>query len=141
MMEKMIKTYSELVTLTEFLERFEYLKLKGVVGDTIFGGSRFLNQTLYRSREWRRTRDLVIIRDNACDLAHPDYEILNNSVTIHHINPLTIDQVSNSDPIIFDLEFLVCVSNDTHRAIHYGTTELLPKAPIARYAGDTCPWR
>ena len=136
----MSKCYSELILLPTFEERYEYLKLSGQVGFETFGPERYLNQILYRSPEWRHVRREVIIRDEGCDLAHPEFEIF-DKILIHHINPITIDDVKNRDPKIFDMENLITVSHNTHNAIHYGSADLLPVLPPERYPGDTCPWK
>lgn len=136
----MYKTYSELIQFKNFEDRFNYLKLVGSVGEVTFGGHRFLNQTLYQSPEWKSTRRKVIVRDNGCDLAHEDYTI-HGSVYIHHINPITIDDIMERRLCVFDLENLVCVSFRTHQAIHYGDEELLPKSLVVRRKNDTCLWR
>lgn len=134
------KTYSELIKKVSFEERFKYLSLDGIVGDTTFGGHRYLNQTLYQTYKWKKTRQEVILRDNGCDLAHEDYPI-SGSVYIHHINPITIDDILEERPCVFDLENLICSSFRTHNAIHYGCEDLLPKRVISRTKNDTCPWR
>lgn len=136
----MYKTYSEMIKMDSFEKRFEYLKLSGLVGEATFGGHRYLNQMLYQSDKWKSARREVILRDNGCDLAHPDYQI-NGSVYIHHINPITIDDILQERPCVFDLENLVSVSFRTHNAIHYGNSDLLPKGPVARTKNDTCLWR
>lgn len=135
-----IKTYSEVMALPTFLERFEYLKLGGKVGAATFGFDRYLNQTLYRSPEWKRFRRDMIIRDNGRDLACEDYEI-HGKILLHHIDPLTIDDVVNRDPKIFDPENVICVSLNTHNAIHYGDKDLLLTDFITRTKNDTCPWK
>lgn len=137
---KSIKSYSELITLPTFEERFEYLKLDGVVGQSTFGYDRYLNQILYNSYEWRKFRRDIIIRDNGCDLAHPDFE-LKESITIHHINPITVDDILNRHPKVFDLNNVISSSDRTHKAIHYGDKSLLILAPIQRVKYDTCPWK
>lgn len=135
-----IRTYSELITLPTFIERFRYLKLNGSVGMDTFGHDRYLNQILYHSEEWRRFRREVIMRDNGCDLGHEDYEI-HGKIIIHHINPITVEDVLRRDPKIFDFENVICVSLRTHNAIHYGDESLLITEPIERTPYDTCPWR
>ena len=135
-----IKSYSELITLPTFEERFEYLRLNGTVGSETFGHDRYLNQTLYRSPEWKRFRHKIIIRDNGCDLACEGYEIY-EKVLIHHINPITIKDILERNPMVFDPENVVCTILNTHNAIHYGDDSLIIKAPIQRYKNDTCPWR
>lgn len=135
-----IRTYSELITLPTFLERFEYLKLGGRVGTETFGYDRYLNQTLYRSPEWKRFRRDMIVRDNGLDLACEDYEI-HGKILLHHIDPLTPEDVINRHPKIFDPENVICVSLNTHNAIHYGDKDLLLTDFITRTKHDTCPWK
>ena len=134
-----IRSYSELVKLDNFLDRFEYLKLSGVVGAETFGFDRYLNQALYSSPEWKKSRRNTVLRDNGCDLGLEDYPL--NRALVHHMNPITLEQIENRDPIIFDEEFLITVSHNTHNAIHYGDQTLLPKPLIERRPGDTLLWR
>lgn len=135
-----IKTYSELITIPTFEERFEYLQLKGSVGKDTFGYDRYLNQVLYRSPEWKRLRNQIIIRDDGCDLACDGYDIY-DKVLIHHLNPITVEDVLARSRKVFDPDNLVCVSHNTHNAIHYGDVDLLVTGPIIRTKNDTCPWR
>lgn len=135
-----IKTYSELITIPTFEERFEYLQLKGSVGKDTFGYDRHLNQVLYRSHEWKRLRNQIIIRDCGCDLACEGYDI-HSKVLIHHLNPITVEDVLARSRKVFDPDNLVCVSHNTHNAIHYGDMDLLVTGPIIRTKNDTCPWR
>lgn len=135
-----IKSYSAVILLPTLEERFEYLKLKGKVGAETFGYDRYLNQVLYHDHEWRRIRNDVIIRDNGCDLGVEGHEI-RGRILVHHINPITIDDVKFRRYCVFDLDNLICTSHDTHNAIHYGDVNLLPKNPIERKPNDTCPWR
>ena len=135
-----IKTYSELITIPTFEERFEYLQLKGSVGKDTFGYDRYLNQVLYRSPEWKRLRNQIIIRDNGCDLACDGYDVY-GKVLIHHLNPITVEDVLARSRKVFDPDNLVCVSHSTHNAIHYGDVDLLVTGPIIRTKNDTCPWR
>ena len=135
-----IRTYSELITIPTFEERFEYLQLKGSVGKDTFGYDRHLNQVLYRSPEWKRLRNQIIIRDCGCDLACEGYDIY-NKVLIHHLNPITVEDVLARSRKVFDPDNLVCVSHNTHNAIHYGDVDLLVAGPIIRTKNDTCPWR
>lgn len=135
-----IKTYSELITIPTFEERFEYLQLKGSVGKDTFGYDRYLNQVLYRSPEWKRLRNQIIIRDGGCDLACEGYAIY-GKVLIHHLNPITVEDVLARSRKVFDPDNLVCVTHNTHNAIHYGDAELLITGPIIRTKNDTCPWR
>ena len=137
---KIIKTYSELITLQTFEDRFNYLQLRGEVGKSTFGHNRYLNQILYNSPEWRRFRNEIIIRDNGCDLACDGYEIYGR-VLIHHINPITVEDIVNRNPMVFDPENVITTVHSTHNAIHYGDESLLPKSPIERKQNDTCPWR
>ena len=135
-----IRTYSELITIPTFEERFEYLQLKGSVGKDTFGYDRYLNQVLYRSPEWKRLRNQIIIRDGGCDLACDGYDIY-DKVLIHHLNPITVEDVLTRSRKVFDPDNLVCVSHSTHNAIHYGDMDLLVTGPIIRTKNDTCPWR
>ena len=136
----MILTYSELISIPSFEERFKYCQLKGQVGIDTFGFDRYLNQNLYRSPQWRSLRNQIIIRDNGCDLAHLDHPV-NKRILIHHLNPITEQDVLNESSVLFDPENLICVSHMTHNAIHYGSEDLLPKGEITRLPNDTCPWR
>lgn len=136
----MIRTYSELVSLPSYLDRYKYLKIGSKVGVATFGFNRYLNQSFYQSSAWKRVRDQVIIRDDGCDLAHADYPIAGR-IYIHHINPIQIDDLEDFNPDILDPSNLVCVSFDTHQAIHYGDESLLPKDPIERFENDQIPWR
>lgn len=135
-----IRTYTELIKLPTFIERFRYLRLTGAVGVDTFGFDRYLNQFLYRSEDWKRLRREVILRDNGCDLAIPDRYITGRLI-VHHLNPLTIDDVKNRSDFVLNPEYLVCVSHITHNAIHYGDEDLLTQDPIERKKNDTCPWR
>lgn len=135
-----MRTYSELILLTTFEERFQYLKLGGTVGQITFGYERYLNQLLYISDEWKRCRRKVIIRDLGCDLACEGYE-LQDKILIHHMNPITVDDILQRNPRVFDLENLICTSHNTHNAIHYGDESLLLRAPIVRTKNDMCPWK
>ena len=135
-----IKTYSELITLPTFLERYRYLRIGGKVGKKTFGFDRYLNQLFYKDPEWLAARDLAIIRDDGCDLAMSDRRI-RSRILVHHINPITIDDILARDPKLFDLENLICTIKNTHDAIHYGDESLLLEDPIERTMNDTCPWR
>lgn len=135
-----MKTYSELINLDSFEKRFNYLNLAGTIGDETFGYNRIFNQQLYHSSEWRRVRNGIILRDNACDLGVSGYEI-HGRIYIHHINPIALSDITNGSDALFDPENLICVSKQTHDAIHYGSIDTLPKIPIERTPGDTCPWR
>ena len=136
----MIRAYKELIRIPTFEGRYEYLRLGGSVGKATFGYDRYLNQHLYRSQRWRRVRDEVITRDEACDLAHPDFE-LNELIIVHHMNPITLEDIEENRPEVFDLRFLVCVSDSTHKAIHYGDSSLLRLLPLERRPNDTAPWK
>ena len=135
-----LKSYRNLILLPTILDRFEYLRIKANVGDPTFGFDRFINQDFYQSREWRQVRMKVIARDEGCDLGMPDYPI-GGKVIIHHINPITAEDIENASDLLFDLDNLICVSESTHNAIHFGDETLLPAEPIIRRPGDTCPWR
>lgn len=135
----MIRSYSELKQLISFEDRYEYLRIKGQVGETTFGFDRYLNQILYTSKRWRKTRDDIIIRDNGCDLGVEGHEIY-SSIIVHHINQITVEDVELDRDILYDPEFLICTIFQTHNAIHYGDASLLPRAPIERRRNDTCPW-
>lgn len=134
-----MRTYSELITLPTFIERYEYLKLGGRVGEDTFGWERYLNQTFYRSNEWKRIRRVVIIRDNGCDLGVDGYEI-NSRIYIHHINPIGAEDIANVTEFLFDPEYLISTSFNTHQAIHYGDESLLITEPIVRTKDDTKLW-
>ena len=137
----MKKTYSELMRLNTFEERFEYLRMNGQVGQQTFGGRRPLNQYFYKkSTRWRKTRDKVIMRDNACDLGIPGRE-LNNYIFIHHINPISDEDILNDADILYDPENLISTSLNTHNAIHYSDDSVLVKNPVQRRKNDTCPWK
>ena len=136
----MTRTYSELIKLETFKELFEYVSLSGNVADTTFGGSRYLNQIFYKTKEWKDLRNLIIIRDNGCDLALPNRPII-GPIYIHHLNPITKDDILNRNPIIVNPENLICVSFDTHQAIHYGDFSLIDDDMVIRRANDTCPWK
>lgn len=132
-----VRTYTEMARLPTFEERYAYLRLAGIVGESTFGFDRYLNQALYRSRAWKKVRDQVIIRDNGCDLGIED-RLITDRIIVHHMNPLVVDEVEERDEDIFNPEFLVCVSPATHNAIHYGDERLLTKSDIVeRRPGDT----
>ena len=135
-----IRTYSQLKRLQTFEERYDYLKLGGVVGEDTFGFDRYMNQNFYRSREWKRVRDEVIMRDNGCDLGVDGREI-RGKILIHHMNPITSEDIHRVSDYLLNPEYLICVTHRTHNAIHYGDERLLVTAPIERTQNDTCPWR
>lgn len=137
---KMIRTYSELCKFRTFQERFDYLKLDGVVGETIFGFERYLNQVFYQSGEWKAARRKVINRDNGCDLGLEGYDIM-GIIYVHHINPITPEDIRNRSTFLLDPEFLICTSRLTHEAITLGAQDLLPKPLAERFPNDTCPWK
>lgn len=136
-----IRTYSELSKLRTFKERYEYLKLSSVVGEDTFGYDRYLNQQFYKSKAWKRVRDQVIIRDNGCDLGIDD-KYINSRIYVHHMNPITKSDIINLTEYLLNPEYLICVSKNTHDAIHYGSEELLyTNHMVERRPNDTCPWR
>jgi hypothetical protein len=136
-----IKTYSELITIPTFIERYEYLRIGGKIGEETFGFDRYINQIFYSSYEWKKFRRDMIIRDMGCDLAVSDYEI-KGLIILHHLNPIAIDDITmRRIEVLLNPENVVCVSFNTHNAIHYGDDSLLIKEPIMRTKNDTCPWR
>lgn len=137
---KIIRTYSELITLPTFEERYRYLRLAGRVGEETFGFDRYLNQVFYKSEEWLSIRDHIIARDNGCDLGIEGREI-RSRIFIHHMNPITVDDILQRSDFLLNPEYLICTVKNTHDAIHYGDEDLLIKDPIERTKNDTCPWR
>lgn len=137
----MIRTYTELSKLKTFEERFEYLRLDGEVGKETFGFDRIFNQQFYRSVEWRRVRDQVIIRDCGCDLGVPGHEIYGQRILIHHMNPISLEDLERRSEILMNPEYLITTIHNTHQAIHYGDADLLIKLPRERTKNDTCPWK
>ena len=135
-----IKTYSELMTFPTFEERYEYLRLKGRVGEETFGFDRYLNQVFYKSKEWRSVRDYVIARDNGCDLGMEGYEIF-GQILIHHMNPITKEDILQRKDVLLNPEYLITTVKNTHDAILYGDGSMLVTSPIERRKNDTCPWR
>lgn len=135
-----IRTYSELITIPTFRGRYEYLKLKGLVGQETFGYDRYINQVFYKSREWMDIRDYVIVRDNGCDLGIPGHEI-HERILIHHMNPITKEDILRRSEFLLDPEYLISTIKLTHDAIHYGDEQLLMDEPIVRTKNDTCPWK
>lgn len=137
----MIRTYSELIQLPTFEERFRYLKLDGNVAESTFGFDRYLNQQFYRSREWRRLRDEIIVRDNGCDLGINEFPIY-GKILIHHMNPISSKDILDMTDYLLNPEYLICTVYETHNAIHYGDADQIPyKELIERTPNDTCPWR
>ena len=140
MTSPIIRTYSELIQIPTFTERFEYLRLDGQVGVETFGFDRYLNQRFYHSAEWRSIRDYIIARDLGCDLAMDGYEIY-GKIYIHHMNPITQMDIVHSNADMLDPEFLICTTHNTHNAIRYGDASLVGTGPIERRPNDTCPWK
>ena len=136
----MIRNYSELITLRTFKERFEYLKLDGIVGEETFGFDRYMNQIFYKSKEWASVIREVIIRDNGCDLGVDGYEI-HGKILIHHMNPINLSDIVHKTDELLNPDYLITTVLSTHNAIHYGDASLLPALPVERRANDTCPWR
>lgn len=138
----MIRTYSELITLPTFIERYRYLRLKGNVGEATFGFERYLNQEFYKNDpDWKAARRAVIIRDNGCDLGIEGRDIIDAPVIVHHMNPLTEYDIIHRTKYLLDPEYLISTIDNTHKAIHYGDEKLLISEPIIRRKNDTCPWR
>lgn len=138
-MRTLIKSYSELIRIPNFMDRYAYLKLDGIVGDSTFGFDRYINQSFYTSSIWRQLRSKIIVRDEGCDLAIPDRPI-GGTIFIHHINPITLEMFEDDDPLLYDEDNLICVSRDTHSAIHYGDESLLIPDFFPRRPGDTKLW-
>lgn len=136
----MIRTYSELIQIPTFEERFRYLKLNGSVGEQTFGFDRYMNQTFYRSQEWKQVRHEIIVRDMGCDLGIEDREIF-GLILVHHMNPLMIDDLVKHSDYLLNPDFLICTCKRTHDAIHFGDESILYEEPIIRRPNDTCPWR
>ena len=140
-MKKNIRTYSELSKLKTFRERYEYLKLDGTIGEETFGFDRYINQMFYKSEEWKRIRNYVITRDNGCDLGIQDRKIVDSVILVHHMNPITKEDIINKNEILLDPEYLITTIKPTHDAIHYGDESLLAEDLIVRSKNDTCPWK
>lgn len=136
----MIRTYSELIRIPTFEERYQYLKLCGKVAEETFGFRRWLNQEFYHSAKWLGFRNKIIIRDNGCDLSLDGFDIL-GSIIIHHLNPITYEDILNLNPCVFDPDNVVSTKLSTHNAIHYGNETLISHTPVERTINDTCPWR
>lgn len=135
-----IKTYSEMVKFNTFKERFNYLSLKGTVAEETFGFDRYLNQHFYKSRDWKRLREQIIVRDFGCDLGVHGYDIV-GKIIVHHMNPIALRDLYNFTDFLLNPEYMVCVSHSTHNAIHYGDDSLIIDTPVERKPNDTCPWR
>lgn len=134
-----MRTYNELIRYDTFEDRYNYLKLVGRVGESTFGFDRYMNQVLYHSRRWQKVRDEVIIRDDGCDMGLADF-IIYDKVIVHHMNPISIEDIEDESDAVFDPRFLICVSVSTHNAIHFGDDKMIPKGPIQRIPGDTKLW-
>lgn len=139
MMTMMIRTYTQIQKIPDFIGRYNYLKLQGIIGEDTFGFDRYVNQVLYTSQRWRKIRDDVIIRDQAFDLGIPGRDIYSN-IYVHHMNPITKKQILEQHDFVFNPEYLICTSFGTHNAIHFGNADSLPKLPIDRQPGDTNLW-
>lgn len=139
-MGKIVRTYTELITIPTFEERFEYLRLNGCIGEDTFGFDRYLNQLFYHSSLWRSKRDEIIIRDKACDLGIEGRDLIDN-IVIHHMNPINIDDIISQTSYLLNPDYLICTSSRTHKAIHYGDKSKLVRDPIERHKFDTCPWK
>lgn len=137
----MIRTFNELRSLKTFEERFNYLQLHGKVGLDTFGFDRIFNQMFYRSKEWKRMRDEIIIRDLGRDLGIEGREILYGKIVIHHMNPISIKDIEESTEFLLNPNYLITTTPNTHRAIHYGDKSLLALDPVERRPNDTCPWK
>ena len=140
MKQQTIRTYSELTKYSTFEERFKYLSLKGQVGEETYGFDRWFNQRFYRSQEWKQVRNLIIVRDSGCDLGVKGREIPGR-IIVHHINPILVEDIRDASDYLLNPEYLICVSNITHQAIHYGDENLLISEPVIRTVNDTCPWK
>lgn len=134
------RSYKELSRLHTFKQRYDYLKLGGIVGESTFGFTRHVNQAFYHSSDWRDVRDQVILRDDGCDLGVPGYQI-HGVIVVHHINPITLNEMLGGDPKLIDLNNLICTSHRTHEAIHFSNESLLPKPFVERRPGDMIPWK
>lgn len=137
----MIRTYSELIRISDFKGRFQYLQLYGKVGLDTFGFDRVFNQKFYRSKEWRQIRDKIIVRDLGCDLGIEGYEIIHQPIVIHHMNPISLKDIEDSTDFLLNPEYLICTTDRTHKAIHYGDESLLMLPFTERRRNDTCPWK
>lgn len=140
-MSRKIRCYSELQYLKTFEERFDYLRLSGRVGQGTFGFDRIFNQKFYSSIEWKRIRDHVIVRDNCCDLGLEGFDIFERSILVHHMNPISLDDISKGSPFLLNPEYLITTTHSTHNAIHYGYEAPTQEFPLERIMNDTCPWK
>jgi hypothetical protein len=141
MNQKNIRTYDELIKLPTFKERYEYLKLDGRVGEETFGFDRYINQIFYKSEEWLAIRDYVISRDGGCDLGIPEREIIDDCIIVHHMNPITKEDILNRSEFLLDPKYLITTIDNTHKAIHYSNEKLIQDEPVERFKNDTCPWK
>lgn len=139
-MKTSIKSYSELIMLPTFEERFEYLSLNGQVGEETYGFDRWVNQRFYKSSEWKQIRNHVIVRDSGCDLGILGREI-SDRIIVHHMNPILLRDIQDGTSFLLDPEYLICTCHNTHEAIHYGSADILIKDPVVRKPNDTCPWK
>lgn len=137
----MIRTYSDLVQIPDFEGRFRYLQIHGKVGVDTFGFDRIFNQKFYRSKEWRHIRDKIIVRDLGCDLGVEGYDIFRQPIVIHHMNPISMKDIEESTEFLLNPEYLICTTDRTHKAIHYGDESLLSLSFAERSRNDTCPWK
>lgn len=137
----MLKNYTDMIKFSSFEERFKYLKLSGIVGKETFGFDRVFNQMFYASKEWKNVRNFVIARDNGCDLGVPGYDITYGKIFIHHMNPITIEDIAQSKDYILNPEYLITMTYATHNAIHYGDEDFLNRFKFERFKNDTCPWK
>lgn len=138
----MIRTYSELMRMSSYEDRFNYLRLDSSIGDRTFGGNRYINQALYASRQWKNIRRDCIARDLGCDLAHKEHEIPDGcKIIVHHMNPITLEDILSGSPYVFDLEYLITTLYDTHERIHFGSEPYRESSVIIRQPNDTCPWK
>lgn len=138
--QKIIKTYSELIRLNTFEERYDYLRLDGTVGEDTFGYDRYINQNFYKTREWKYLRNKIIVRDSGCDMGLDDYQIFGN-IYVHHMNPITKEDILSNSEFLLNPKYLICTSFKTHQCITYGIEEAPIQRPIERNRNDTCPWR
>lgn len=136
----MIRTYTELCLISDYEARYRYLKLRGRIGDETFGFDRIFNQMFYRSGEWQRVRRDIIVRDCGCDMGVSGHEI-GGQIVVHHLNPIYINDIRNSTEYLLNPEYLICVSENTHKAIHYGDESLIDRPLVERRPNDTCPWK
>lgn len=140
MITEPVRCYSDLILLDSLEERFDYLRLNGEVGEIQFGYYRYLNQVFYHSARWRKAKSEVVVRDNGYELGVPGWKI-SGHIYVHHMNPITLEQLKDDDPCLYDPEYLISCGYDVHQAITWGNRDLLPKPMIIRRPNDTCPWK